>query len=630
MTESTILQLAKQGDPDAIATLMNRSLQPKGMTAKAERVDDSLHVLLEADQVPNRSALTAFVQAGLQRLGVSSIHSVTVLGKQISADEPAWSQEIELLPAEPTATGSTTASVTQPIVPPPPRPAPPPLPPNPNVINALIDFDRPAHAPISEDVSEPVDYSLTADRPSEQLVSDGSTDADAIASYQDDVYRETITPDDQLLNMETVDEPPVGALPDYQPITVGLPTATPDDVAIADAGEDLPDEDVELIDATAPEEVAVEQQFPTPEHVVVPPVEFDNGLQEEYTTSEQGQPYVDEGVNYVDEDDYPLAADGAIEPPLYEEPPVGGDGYPDGAVIPVEEAELDELEEEEEEESRSNLLWGVLALVAALVFGILGVSLFDNWNQGDAPIAESPTPEAPTPDPNASSPPPSPVASPQVSPTIGPFEAAQATANEATQLSERAQSTDDWNLVASRWQEAIALAQQVPQDSPNYAAAQQNLATYQAQLATAQQQAANPPAAETPPPTTTTTIAGGIACQEVATRPESQAIELTSVQLQSAEGGSSSIAGCVTNHTSQPISNVSLSYIASSTEAGSSPTGRLVGILSSPLQPQQTIPFQISGDLPTTVSTVNVESIFWTPEGSNEPQRLSSAISLTR
>ncbi len=35
MTNTDLLERAKQGDPEAIATLMNRILQPKGITAKA-------------------------------------------------------------------------------------------------------------------------------------------------------------------------------------------------------------------------------------------------------------------------------------------------------------------------------------------------------------------------------------------------------------------------------------------------------------------------------------------------------------------------------------------------------------------------------------------------------------------
>jgi pilus assembly protein FimV len=96
MTQSNLLELAQQGDPQAIAALMNQSLQPRGMTATVERAGDSLSVLLEADQVPNRQTLTAFVYRGISNLGVGSIRSVKVLGQQTGTNLPVWTQDLTL------------------------------------------------------------------------------------------------------------------------------------------------------------------------------------------------------------------------------------------------------------------------------------------------------------------------------------------------------------------------------------------------------------------------------------------------------------------------------------------------------------------------------------------------------
>ncbi|NJR66489.1 MAG: hypothetical protein HC772_16080, partial [Leptolyngbyaceae cyanobacterium CRU_2_3] len=97
MTQPHVLELAKQGDPQAIATLMNQSLQPRGMTATVERQGEVLEVVLEADRVPNRDALTAFVQKGIGNLGVESIQSVRIIGQQAGAILPAWMQELDLM-----------------------------------------------------------------------------------------------------------------------------------------------------------------------------------------------------------------------------------------------------------------------------------------------------------------------------------------------------------------------------------------------------------------------------------------------------------------------------------------------------------------------------------------------------
>jgi len=96
MTQSNLLELAQQGDPQAIAALMNQSLQPRGMTATVERAGDSLSVLLEADQVPNRQTLTAFVRRGISNLGIESIRSVKVLGQQTGTNLPVWTQDLTL------------------------------------------------------------------------------------------------------------------------------------------------------------------------------------------------------------------------------------------------------------------------------------------------------------------------------------------------------------------------------------------------------------------------------------------------------------------------------------------------------------------------------------------------------
>jgi hypothetical protein len=96
MTQLDLIEQAKQGDPSAIAALMNKSLQPKGMTALVDRHDDRLEVTLAAERVPNRQALTAFVEKGISNLGIQIIKSVRVMGQQIGAESPAWTHELHL------------------------------------------------------------------------------------------------------------------------------------------------------------------------------------------------------------------------------------------------------------------------------------------------------------------------------------------------------------------------------------------------------------------------------------------------------------------------------------------------------------------------------------------------------
>lgn len=90
------IELAKQGEPNAISTLINRNLQPKGITAKVIRKDDCLRVMLEANEVPNQNSLVGFIQNGILKLGVTGITTVEVFGRQVGDDVPAWSQSISL------------------------------------------------------------------------------------------------------------------------------------------------------------------------------------------------------------------------------------------------------------------------------------------------------------------------------------------------------------------------------------------------------------------------------------------------------------------------------------------------------------------------------------------------------
>ncbi|WGV24884.1 hypothetical protein [Halotia branconii] len=96
MTQANLLQLAKQGDAQAIAFLMNRQLQSKGITVKAILEDGCLQVMLESAQVPNQQALVAFVYRGITSLGTTSIEKVQVYWQQTGEDIPTWSKEFDL------------------------------------------------------------------------------------------------------------------------------------------------------------------------------------------------------------------------------------------------------------------------------------------------------------------------------------------------------------------------------------------------------------------------------------------------------------------------------------------------------------------------------------------------------
>jgi hypothetical protein len=100
MIQTKLVQLAKQGNTQAIAFLMNRHLKPKGISAKVILQDSCLQVMLESAKVPQQQTLVAFVRKGITSLDAASIQRVKVHGRQQGIDSPAWSEEFECSLAE--------------------------------------------------------------------------------------------------------------------------------------------------------------------------------------------------------------------------------------------------------------------------------------------------------------------------------------------------------------------------------------------------------------------------------------------------------------------------------------------------------------------------------------------------
>ena len=96
MSQQDILNLAKEGDAKAIAFLIGQALQSFGVTAKASLENDTLHLLLEAEQLPAEEACLRVAVKGLQRLQPNNIYGVTVYGRREGQQLPAWTQTVEL------------------------------------------------------------------------------------------------------------------------------------------------------------------------------------------------------------------------------------------------------------------------------------------------------------------------------------------------------------------------------------------------------------------------------------------------------------------------------------------------------------------------------------------------------
>ncbi len=96
MTQLSVMELAKQGDPHAIASLINRSLASKGIYAKAELEADCLKISLQAAQVPNQKAVVTIIHRGMIVLQVEQIKHVKILTYRSDNNYLAWQHEFDL------------------------------------------------------------------------------------------------------------------------------------------------------------------------------------------------------------------------------------------------------------------------------------------------------------------------------------------------------------------------------------------------------------------------------------------------------------------------------------------------------------------------------------------------------
>ncbi|BAY42220.1 hypothetical protein NIES2111_66160 (plasmid) [Nostoc sp. NIES-2111] len=97
MNQLGLLELAKQGDPQAIATLINHQLQPKGIFAKANATKGCLQIIFEAEEVPSQAVIANYIYTAINKLKAPSIEKVIIYGKQIGNDFPVWQQEFDFL-----------------------------------------------------------------------------------------------------------------------------------------------------------------------------------------------------------------------------------------------------------------------------------------------------------------------------------------------------------------------------------------------------------------------------------------------------------------------------------------------------------------------------------------------------
>jgi tetratricopeptide (TPR) repeat protein len=96
-SKATLIQQAKQGNAEAVTALLNQTLHPKGITAKASIKNFCLNIMLEAAQPPAQKALVAFLRKSFENFTVDAWHTVVVYGRQTGEEIPDWSEKFDVV-----------------------------------------------------------------------------------------------------------------------------------------------------------------------------------------------------------------------------------------------------------------------------------------------------------------------------------------------------------------------------------------------------------------------------------------------------------------------------------------------------------------------------------------------------
>ena len=90
----SVLALARQGNVNAIASLLNQALGTENVCVTVSHQQECLHIHLEAIQVPEKSLYTYTIRAILLCLGLEKICTAQIYGKQMGETMPVWQQEV--------------------------------------------------------------------------------------------------------------------------------------------------------------------------------------------------------------------------------------------------------------------------------------------------------------------------------------------------------------------------------------------------------------------------------------------------------------------------------------------------------------------------------------------------------
>lgn len=121
MTQSSLLELAKNGNPQAIASLMNQVLEPKGVVAKTQLEGNCLHIVFLSEHLLSQSAIASFVKNGLNALSPRTFQTIKLYAQKIGQDSPLWvdsfslEQALSATPPTPAPAASPRMNIAAPL-----------------------------------------------------------------------------------------------------------------------------------------------------------------------------------------------------------------------------------------------------------------------------------------------------------------------------------------------------------------------------------------------------------------------------------------------------------------------------------------------------------------------------------
>ncbi len=96
MTYSSILELAKQGDPQAIATLIAQSMQSQDISVDVHQKDGCVYVWLSSTNPPAQKRSLDLVRQTIEELGTYAFSLLKVAGYKQHKPFSSWVEQIEL------------------------------------------------------------------------------------------------------------------------------------------------------------------------------------------------------------------------------------------------------------------------------------------------------------------------------------------------------------------------------------------------------------------------------------------------------------------------------------------------------------------------------------------------------